>query len=170
MFEWLIGITAGLISGMITGILVALYFRHKDQIRLVFKYANQTADYAHVIAMEAKECLSGKDSGHLKELFRKPLHRNFVIKIPDTKLQEAISECNLGVGAIKCALDQNNRHQLVKAHGHMSGKLVDLWNATTEYERRERAKDEKELRCFYVVLILLLVFLVALFILFLVNG
>ena len=52
----------------------------------------------------------------------------------------------------------------------MSGKLVDLWNATTEYERRERAKDEKELRCFYVVLILLLVFLVALFILFLVNG
>ena len=70
MFEWLIGITAGLISGMITGILVALYFRHKDQIRLVFKYANQTADYAHVIAMEAKECCPeglGSSKGAISE-------------------------------------------------------------------------------------------------------
>ncbi len=171
--EWVIGIATGLISGLITGFitgtLVAGYFRHKDQIRSVLRYATQTADHAHGITIEAKEYLSGKEPSHLMELLRRPIHRGFVIDIPDKKLQETISECNQGLQAIKTALDQDNRHQLVVAHGHMSGKLVDLWNATTEYERCERSKDEKERKRFRFCFMLAIVFPVALIVLLLVK-
>lgn len=120
--------------------------------------------------MEARECLSGKDPGRLTELLQKQIHRDFVIDIFDKELHRAIQECNLGLGAIKSALNQGSRHQLVMAHGHMSGKLVDLWNATTEYEKCERAKDEREWKFFKrLLLIVAIVFSLAPFALFLIK-
>lgn len=143
--EWFIGIITGLISGIISGLLVTQYFRNKDRIKLIIQYAQKTADYAFEITEEAREYLAEKDPGRLKELLRRSLHRPFDGKIPNDELQEAIANCNQGVSAISNALDRSDRQDLFHASWAMSDRLLDLWNATVNFETKERHKTEKKL-------------------------
>jgi hypothetical protein len=142
--EWIIGITTGLLSGILSGFLVTEYFRSKDRTKMIIKYGNQTADYAFEISEAAGEYLKGKGSSILEELLRRGhrLHREFDGDIPDKDLQKAIAGCNMCISVIGDALDNNDEQKLFHAHGEMSGKLLDLWNATSNYEGRERHKTK----------------------------
>jgi hypothetical protein len=76
-------IITGLLSGLMAGYLVSLYFRSLEQKRLIIKYANQTADIAHEIMMEAGRCLKGEDTAVLIRLLNRSIHREFDGKISE---------------------------------------------------------------------------------------
>lgn len=151
-----LNIITGIISGIISGSLVSLYFRNRDQKRLIIEYANQTADNAHEIMMEAGRCLKGEDTAILTRLIEKNIHRRFDAKI-SKPLQEAIAACNLCVYRIKKALEQQDFHSpLFIAYNEMPDRLLNIWNAITDYESMVRKKQQRENKAVIVSFLILL--------------
>lgn len=145
--DLIIGLMAGLISGTITGLSTSQYFRHKDQINLFIKYAEDTTDYACEIYEAAQEYLENNEQSELKKLMRKNLHRPFEIEIPDKELHNAtIKMCNQGIYAINTALEEDNRGKLHRAVGDMSGILIGAHNALAQFKRKERLKSNENTR------------------------
>ena len=154
MYEWARDIIVGLISGIVAGGAVSAYFWYIGQIRLVSIYARETANNAFELNMQVKECIAGKEPRRLKELLKKPLQRNFVIKIP-RELQKAIADCNKTVYSIGQALDEKSRHDLTVACGRMSGKCLDLQNAATVFETKHARQQLNIIKLFGVTFVLL---------------
>lgn len=133
MSEWLVGVVAGLLSGL----LITLYFRYLDKLKNIVDYAEKTWAIANKIYMETIEYLTTTDSSRLRVLFQDYLsiRRHFQGHY-DKKLNKAVRNCNECLTDIKHELEKKNRSQLLQAKGHLSSKLVDLDKEIIEFERR----------------------------------
>lgn len=147
ILDWIIGCCTGLISGIISGILVTRYFRYKDQIRLFIEYAQGTTDHADEIYEEAQEFLETNDPRELKRLLRKYPHRTFSIEIPDEKLHNAaVKRCNQGINAIQTALEEGDRLKLQQTVYDISDILLEAGNAMAEFKIRYNKQGKCEKR------------------------
>ena len=103
--------------------------------------------------MEAQLCLDGKDTQELQRMLEKSLHRGFIGKI-DKPLQEAIAGCNEGLRKISQALDETDKHTpLFIAINEMPNRLLNIWNAITKYQERERKKQNRDVKILYFLII-----------------
>jgi hypothetical protein len=156
-----LGIAIGLLSGIVAGFIVSLYFRDLDRQRLVIKYANQTADIAFEIMMEAGRCLKGEDTAILTRLITRSqyLHREFDGKISDP-LQQAIAQCNEGVHKTDEALRQPEPHTpLSIAYHKMPDYLLNIWDAIVDFETALDKKQQRDRNKMAISLVLLLIIL-----------
>lgn len=107
--------------------------------------------------MEAQLCLDGKDTQLLQRMLEKSHHRGFAGKI-EKPLQQAIAGCNEGLHRISQALNETDYHTpLFIAINEMPDRLLNIWNAIVEYERRERKKQKRDVKILYFLVVVVVI-------------
>lgn len=167
LLNFSIGIVSGTFAGLLSSMLVYLFSERRTKIRKIIEYAEQTADNAYQILEEANECLDGKSTDTLKLLLKRDVRRSFPGQIVDNKLksqvlQDAIAACNSAIYKIGQALETDNvRSKLFHASNELNNALLDIWNATSDYDVAEDRRIEKYKRRFTIgIPIIILLFIV----------
>lgn len=149
-----VGIISGIIGGIISSIIIYFYSEKRVKVRKIIEYAERTAEKAQLIFEEALECSKGKDTELLKQLIKKQVRRNFPGEIIDNtkiseQLQESIAACNKNIYKIDEAIETENvKTALFHAVAELNNALLNIWNATTEYDVTEDLRIEKHKKIF----------------------
>lgn len=158
-----VNILTSIISGFLSGYLVSLYFKKRDQTRLIIEYANQVADRAYEITMEALRYLESGNPLLLQRLLDRSLHLNYEIKI-DEPLMNAITKCNQGIHGINQIIQEepeNIKSALLDAVGKMTYLQLDIWDAISKYKVIQRKTQQRVDRTIVISVGILLITFIA---------
>ena len=143
LLNFSIGIVSGTFAGMLSSFLVYLFSERRNKVRKIIEYAEQTAEKAFHVNDEAT-VFSGDDSVEkLRMLLKRDVRRAFPGEIVDgsessKRLQEAIAKCNSAMYRVETALESNNKiHSVFLANSDLNDALLEIWNATTNYDVEE---------------------------------
>lgn len=144
-----IGIVSGTFAGLLSSFLVYLFSEKRNKVRKIIEYAEQTAEKAFQVNDEASGFSEGDSAEKLKMLLKRDVRRAFPGDIVDgsqscKRLQEAIAQCNSVMYKIENALESNNKlHDVFLANSELNDALLEIWNATTNYDLEEERRIRK---------------------------
>lgn len=144
-----IGIVSGTFAGLLSSFLVYLFSEKRNKVRRIIEYAEQTAEKAFQVLDEANEYSEGKSIETLKMLLKKDVRRHFPGDIVDNsevsqRLQSAIAGCNGAMYKVELSLTSEDiSSHLFHASYELNNAVLEIWNATTEYDVTEDTRIEK---------------------------
>lgn len=138
-----VGIVSGTFAGLLSSILVYLFSEKRLKVRKIIEYAEQTAERAFQVLDEANSYIDGNSVVALKLLLKKDVRRSFPGDIVDRsdsskRLQDAIAGCNGAIYKVELALEGDSiSSSLFHASNDLNEAVLEIWNATTEYDVAE---------------------------------